>query len=431
MKFTIFYSWQSDLPNNTNRGFLESVIEKAINDIGKDEHFEIEPSLDRDTKGAPGAPNISHTILEKIKTCDVFIADISIVTGDKEKKQRLSPNPNVLIELGYAVSILGWEKIILLCNEVYGKDEDLPFDIRQHRRIPYRLLPEDPKAPTRESLSKYLKDRLVEIIQSLSNPIENIKEPDLLVEWNLLNFTEPGQPFMEHQTLEVTVPLLSRYPNIVETVQNEIEEIRSINGSIDPSWESKVNNFIKESEKFLKEIESEKGKRNYFIDTYSHLATILSVSVSNNGTLPASDIRVEIPLPTWLLAFEKWPDKYDLPKKPELPTPTPPRRGLTVGMGSIRDISSLYGDSLLNNFNIPLVNHHRSSACYIKKGNIIHLWADKLLHKHTLTMTDDSFYLLAKPEAVPGEYEVECNYFCVEYKDWKKSNLKIIIQPDA
>ena len=121
MKFTIFYSWQSDLSNNTNRGFIESAIEKAVKYIGKDENFEIEPSIDRDTKGAPGAPNISQTILKKIQACDVFIADISIVTGDKEKGYRLSPNPNVLIELGYAISILGWDKIILICNDSYFK----------------------------------------------------------------------------------------------------------------------------------------------------------------------------------------------------------------------------------------------------------------------------------------------------------------------
>ena len=122
MKFTIFYSWQSDLPNNTNRGFLESVLEKAINHIGNDQTFEIEASIDRDTQGTPGSPNISQTIIDKIKSCDVFVADISIVTGAKEQGQRLSPNPNVLIELGYAISSLGWEKIILFCNELYKKE---------------------------------------------------------------------------------------------------------------------------------------------------------------------------------------------------------------------------------------------------------------------------------------------------------------------
>jgi hypothetical protein len=224
---------------------------------------------------------------------------------------------------------------------------------------------------------------------------------------------------------------VNEYPNIMEVVQKEIEEISRVNGSIDPRWESKVDEFKTKADKFLEEISKEKGNRNYFIDAYSHLANHLTIAVTNNGTLPASDIRVEISLPNWILAFEKWPDKYDIPKRPEMPIPTPPTRGLTVGMGNFRNITSIYRDSIFNNINLPIVNHRKSSACYIKNGNTIYLWADKLLHKHTLAIRDDSFFLLAKPEAVPGEYEVECNYFCVEYKDWKKSNLKIIVQPVA
>lgn len=33
MKRTIFYSWQSDLPNNSNRGFIESCIESSLKDL--------------------------------------------------------------------------------------------------------------------------------------------------------------------------------------------------------------------------------------------------------------------------------------------------------------------------------------------------------------------------------------------------------------
>lgn len=428
MKFTIFYSWQSDLPNNTNRGFIESAIDKAIKDIGKDENFDIEPSIDRDTKGAPGAPNIYQTILKKIRTCDVFIADISIVTGDKENGDRLSPNPNVLIELGYAISILGWDKIILVCNEIYGKDEDLPFDIRQHRRVTYRLHPDDPKAPEREKLSSYLKSKIIEIIQNLQNPITGSKEPDLLVEWNLLSFTMPKDHLEKQQTSEIHLPVLKEYPDISQVVQKELSQIDAIDGSFDLSWESKVSKFKEEAEKFLKEIQTEKGARNYFIKTYSHLLITLTIAVTNKGTLPASDIRVEIPLPSWILSFEKWPHEYDIPKKPEMPTPTPPKRGLTVGIGKLYDVHSICSDFLMPNIDLSLINGHRSSACYIKNGNTIYLWADKLLHKHTLSNTDDKIYLLAKPEAIPGEYEVECKYFCVEYEDWKKSKLKIIVQ---
>ena len=139
MKYTIFYSWQSDLPNNTNRGFIESVIEKSIKNFNESDNYELEPSIDRDTKNVPGSPNITQALIEKIKKSDAFVADISIVTGDKHKAQRLSPNPNVMLELGYAIALLGWDRIILFCNEVYGTDEDLPFDIRQHRQIKYSL----------------------------------------------------------------------------------------------------------------------------------------------------------------------------------------------------------------------------------------------------------------------------------------------------
>ena len=65
MKYTVFYSWQSDLPNNTNRSFIESVIKTAIKGIKQSAKYELEPTFDKDTKGVPGSPNISQTVLEK------------------------------------------------------------------------------------------------------------------------------------------------------------------------------------------------------------------------------------------------------------------------------------------------------------------------------------------------------------------------------
>lgn len=48
-------------------------------------------------------------------------------------EDKKTPNPNVLLELGYAVSRLGWERVICLFNSNIGKIEDLPFDLRQKR----------------------------------------------------------------------------------------------------------------------------------------------------------------------------------------------------------------------------------------------------------------------------------------------------------
>jgi hypothetical protein len=135
--FTIFYSWQSDLDPKKNKNFISTVLNKAIKKSKKhSDKIELEISIDRDTKNKSGAISISDSIFEKIDNCDIFICDISIINKNWYTgilKKRLTPNPNVLIELGYAVNLLGWERIICLNNINISKNEDLPFDIRSHR----------------------------------------------------------------------------------------------------------------------------------------------------------------------------------------------------------------------------------------------------------------------------------------------------------
>src|SRR5687768_5550906 len=97
----VFYSWQSDLPNATNRGFILTALEAACAEVAKDVAVEERPEVDRDTQGVPGAPDIAATIFAKIDSADVFLADISIVA--QADGERPCPNPNVLIELGYAI----------------------------------------------------------------------------------------------------------------------------------------------------------------------------------------------------------------------------------------------------------------------------------------------------------------------------------------
>ena len=48
---TIFYSWQSDLPNSINRGFIQDCLERAIKELKSDEELALDPCLDRDTSG--------------------------------------------------------------------------------------------------------------------------------------------------------------------------------------------------------------------------------------------------------------------------------------------------------------------------------------------------------------------------------------------
>lgn len=135
----IFYSWQSDLPNADNRSFIQSCIDKVV----KQYKSVIEIEADRDTRNKTGAPDITNTIFEKIDDCDLFIADVSIINSRRcklwGKTLKLTPNPNVLLELGYAACQLGWERVICLYNEDYAELDALPFDLRQHRITAYSL----------------------------------------------------------------------------------------------------------------------------------------------------------------------------------------------------------------------------------------------------------------------------------------------------
>lgn len=128
----IFYSWQSDLPGNNNRNLIQSSIEKAVKNLNKKA---IAISADRDTAGKLGTPDIVETIFNKIDEADIFIADISIINKDSSAKK--TPNPNVLLELGYAAKAMGWDRIICIINSDYGIHEELPFDLRTRRIYSY------------------------------------------------------------------------------------------------------------------------------------------------------------------------------------------------------------------------------------------------------------------------------------------------------
>ena len=137
MRRVVFYSWQSDLPNATNRGFIQRALEDAAKAIAADDSIAVEPVVDRDTQGVAGSPDIASTIFGKIAAADVVVADISIIGN--ATVDRPTPNPNVLIELGYALRALGHERVILIFNRAFGEIEGLPFDLRTRRVVAYNM----------------------------------------------------------------------------------------------------------------------------------------------------------------------------------------------------------------------------------------------------------------------------------------------------
>ena len=132
---TIFFSWQSDLPNKTNRNLIEDSIKLALKKMNQDSPYSLITEIDRDTKGVLGSPDIVDSILTKIDKCGLFIADISIINSSLNGKR--TPNPNVLFELGYAVKCLGWDRVICVFNSDFGDVSELPFDLRKRRILTY------------------------------------------------------------------------------------------------------------------------------------------------------------------------------------------------------------------------------------------------------------------------------------------------------
>lgn len=165
MRKSIFYSWQSDLPNNKNRSFIEVCIKKSIENITSDD-INLEIAIDRDTKDSVGTPDIASTIFSKIDKTSIFIADISFINPNST--ERKTPNPNVLIELGYAAKTIGWENIICIFNTEYGKIEDLPFDLRFRRPLGYEIKNPSNKTKDRDSLTKILESAISSIINAES-----------------------------------------------------------------------------------------------------------------------------------------------------------------------------------------------------------------------------------------------------------------------
>jgi hypothetical protein len=169
----IFYAWQGDRPNNVNRGFIEKALEDAVAEFNA-RRSDIEIKIDKDTQGVSGTPPVTATILDKISHCDIFLPDLTFVAriDEGKKKGKAIPNPNVLIEYGYALRNQGHEFLLAVMNTAYGEPVELPFDMGHLRHpILYNAAPtdsEENRRRTREKLSRELLEALVTMIGSLN-----------------------------------------------------------------------------------------------------------------------------------------------------------------------------------------------------------------------------------------------------------------------
>jgi hypothetical protein len=204
---TVFYAWQSDTDSKCNRYFIRDALRSALLQLSRDETVEDSPRLDHDTDGVPGTPSISDTIFEKIAKSRIFVGDVTSI-GECGKKR--PPNPNVMIELGYALHAVSSENVLLVMNLAHGTVEDLPFDLRNRRfPISYRLessASKDDKRSIQKELTTQFATAIAAILKIRETPVStrNLKvrcNPSwnvrrLYVQIQLFN-SGPGPIFVE------------------------------------------------------------------------------------------------------------------------------------------------------------------------------------------------------------------------------------------
>ncbi|WP_419689430.1 hypothetical protein ACN22W_22245 [Burkholderia theae] len=250
MAATIFFSWQADRATRTGRNLLERALEAAIGRLGDQADLEEADRndlvLDRDTKDVPGFPPIAQTIFEKIDAAAVFVPDFTFV-GDRSDG-RPTPNPNVLIEYGWALKSLGYERIVPVMNTAFGEPSDrtLPFDLRHQRHPITYHCPDDADESTRkavrEKLSRELERAIGLVIRSESY-VNSLPKPPLPERFQPMIEAAPGRlrpvnepvgvgtsfPKQDEEILLANRPLmwLRVMPDLTPGVTWTIEEIRA------------------------------------------------------------------------------------------------------------------------------------------------------------------------------------------------------------
>lgn len=208
VEFTIFYAWEDDRPRKVNRYFIRDALQDAVDAIARGSAIEDSPRpeeetaspgegnpkraedaepagavprLDHDTKDVAGMPEIAATIFRKIEKCGIFVADVTFIAqtssgGGGAGDPKLVPNPNVMLEAGYALARIGADRMICVMNEAFGPASRMPFDLAHRRRpIAYALASAENREESKRA-RKGLADALEEAIRSImkSSPLRTV-----------------------------------------------------------------------------------------------------------------------------------------------------------------------------------------------------------------------------------------------------------------
>lgn len=220
MKVKIFYSWESDLPQNKNRSLIEECLKTTTKRIWDKNKKITDISIDSDSRECGGTPDLAYEIFNKINECDLFICDVSII--NMNSKYRLTPNPNILIELGYAAKSKGWGNILCIFNSEYAKVEDLPFDIRNRKPIVYNTSNNDFKNILTQKLEYEINYIIDNRLMDKNEYIETKSGIDLAIQATLIDLCQ--LLYVNEKNSEQY-----NYPRLLNSTLNELNKILSDN----------------------------------------------------------------------------------------------------------------------------------------------------------------------------------------------------------
>ncbi len=210
----VFWSWQSDTPGKTGRHFVREALEAAVKRLNTPENIEEaerEVEVDHDRKNVTGSPDLAALIFNKIEHAAVVVADVTPVamiprkpTKEDKRTEKGIMNPNVAIELGYALHARKTEDVLMVLNVHYGDRNSLPFDL-SHKSGPITYdLPPDADASAIKTEGKALTQHFYDYLRPY------LAKPVLLAERPLFQAAEPT--FTQSVYFGYTEPL-ARNPN--------------------------------------------------------------------------------------------------------------------------------------------------------------------------------------------------------------------------
>jgi hypothetical protein len=162
-EFVVFYAWQSDTLERLNRHLIRFALNWAAKSISGAPAVSARVRIDADTEDVLGHVPVTGTILGKIAACDAFVPDLTFVAMTEAGK--LVPNPNVMLEYGYALRAKSHSVMIPVMNSSYGTAENLPFDMAHLRHPLQYCLPATATKAERRAVRKALTEEFERILR--------------------------------------------------------------------------------------------------------------------------------------------------------------------------------------------------------------------------------------------------------------------------